>query len=268
MVFISMKICKKCGIEKDDNDFYRENRNITGLMGSCKECYNILQKKHRDNNAENIKTRHKIYYENNKEKLKEYRTINEKKLKEYKKEYDKNNKEKIREHIKIWKSNNKEKVSFGAKLYRSNNIDKIKKYRSGYRITNIDKINQNRKKNQGLINLYLKNRRNNDPLYKLTINVRNRVKSFLKIKQITKKNKTFDLIGVTPEALKEHLEKLFTTGMSWENYGKWHIDHIIPLSSAKTEEELYRLCHYTNLQPLWAEDNLKKSNKLIKNQIL
>jgi hypothetical protein len=52
--------------------------------------------------------------------------------------------------------------------------------------------------------------------------------------------------------------------MSWEKFGKYiHIDHIIPLSSAKTEEEIYKLCHYTNLQPLWAEDNLKKSNKLI-----
>ena len=50
--------------------------------------------------------------------------------------------------------------------------------------------------------------------------------------------------------------------MNWENRNLWHVDHIIPLSSAKTEEELVKLCHYTNLQPLWAEDNLKKSNKI------
>ena len=60
-----------------------------------------------------------------------------------------------------------------------------------------------------------------------------------------------------------HLEKQFAIGMSWENRSEWHIDHIIPLSSAKTEDEVYKLCHYTNLQPLWAEDNLKKSNKFI-----
>ena len=51
--------------------------------------------------------------------------------------------------------------------------------------------------------------------------------------------------------------------MSWDNYGKWHIDHIIPLSSANSEDDIYKLCHYTNLQPLWAEDNLKKSNKIL-----
>ena len=80
-------------------------------------------------------------------------------------------------------------------------------------------------------------------------------------------NKTFIIIGCIPEYLKEHIENQFTDGMCWENYGLygWHIDHIIPLSSANTEDEIYKLCHYTNLQPLWAEENMKKSNKLILN---
>jgi hypothetical protein len=83
-------------------------------------------------------------------------------------------------------------------------------------------------------------------------------------KYITKKTQTtFEIIGCTPQELKEHLEKQFVDGMGWENRCEWHIDHIIPLSSAKTEEELYQLCHYTNLQPLWAIDNLKKSNNIL-----
>jgi hypothetical protein len=80
------------------------------------------------------------------------------------------------------------------------------------------------------------------------------------------KNKTYnDIIGCSPEFLKEYLENQFAEGMSWDNHGQysWHIDHIIPLSSAKTDEEIYKLCHYTNLQPLWAEDNLRKSNKIL-----
>jgi hypothetical protein len=82
---------------------------------------------------------------------------------------------------------------------------------------------------------------------------------------ITKKNKTFDIVGCNPLQLKEHLEKQFVDGMTWENKGDWHIDHIIPLSSAKTEDELYKLCHYTNLQPLWAIDNIKKGKKILSN---
>jgi hypothetical protein len=111
---------------------------------------------------------------------------------------------------------------------------------------------------------YTTERKKIDPTFKLIKNVRRRLKRFLDINYITKRSQTFDIIGCTPQFLKEHLEKQFTDGMSWELMGsRIHIDHIIPLSSAKTEEELYKLCHYSNLQPLWLEDNLKKGCKIL-----
>lgn len=70
------------------------------------------------------------------------------------------------------------------------------------------------------------------------------------------------MLGCDFKTAHKHIEKQFTEGMSWDNRSEWHIDHIIPLASAKTEEELAKLCHYTNLQPLWAEDNLRKGDKL------
>lgn len=76
-----------------------------------------------------------------------------------------------------------------------------------------------------------------------------------------KSNHLLDFLGCCPEELKKHLEKQFLKGMSWENYGDWHIDHIKPISKGNTEEEIYILNHYTNLQPLWAVDNLKKANR-------
>jgi hypothetical protein len=105
---------------------------------------------------------------------------------------------------------------------------------------------------------------NNDEIFKLKTIMRNRIRNFLLLKGITKKNKTFNIVGCSPSYLKEYIEKKFTEGMCWEKMGQYiHIDHIIPLSSAKTEEEIYELCHYTNLQPLWAADNLTKYNKII-----
>lgn len=67
-----------------------------------------------------------------------------------------------------------------------------------------------------------------------------------------------DLVGCSLDDLRKHLEAQFTIGMTWDNYGDWHVDHVVPLCSADTEEKLYELCHYTNLQPLWAADNISK----------
>ena len=78
------------------------------------------------------------------------------------------------------------------------------------------------------------------------------------------------MVGMSSIEFKANLEKQFKDGMSWENYGYrgWHIDHIIPISSANNEEELIKLCHYTNLQPLWAVDNFKKGSKIIQQPLL
>ena len=135
------------------------------------------------------------------------------------------------------------------KNFYKDNPEKRKEYRKNYKL---------RKQEQR------KERRANDPVFNLINRMRCRIWKYLNILEISKKNKTFDIVGCSPEFLKQHLEKQFTEGMSWELLGQHiHIDHIIPLSSAKTEDELYKLCHYENLQPLWAEDNLKKSNKIL-----
>ena len=100
-----------------------------------------------------------------------------------------------------------------------------------------------------------------DPLYRCKRLIRARLFHCLEKKNWRKNSKFKDYIGCTLPDLINHLQSKFTEGMTWENQGRWHIDHIIPLSSATSEEEMYKLCHYTNLQPLWALDNLKKSNK-------
>ena len=91
--------------------------------------------------------------------------------------------------------------------------------------------------------------------------IRHRIYMFMKSKSVKKNNKTFNIVGLDPEKLRFYIEKQFVDNMSWENYGKWHVDHKIPLSSARNKEEINKLCYYTNLQPMWLLDNLKKGKK-------
>jgi hypothetical protein len=115
----------------------------------------------------------------------------------------------------------------------------------------------------------VKKRKELNPLLKMSYNIRSRIYNAMLRIIVGKKSRTNELIGCSFEECKTHIENKFLEGMSWENYGlyTWHIDHIVPLSSAKTEKELIELFHYTNLQPLWAKDNLSKYNKRNTNEI-
>ena len=270
---MEVKVCKKCLIEKPLNEFYSDKRNISGVTGSCRQCYNINQKKWREsnldkyrnwvlnwqkNNPDKVKESSKNWQKNNPNKVKEsskkWKKNNPDKVNENKRNYYKNNPEKIKESNQIWVTNNADKVKNKTLNWVKNNPDKVKEIKTNWRKNNPDKIKENRRNQRA------------KPEVKICNSVRRRMWDYLNIRNITKKNKTFEIVGCSPQFLKEHLEKQFKEGMSWDNYGfyGWHIDHIIPLSSEKTEEEIYKLCYYSNLQPLWAQDNWEKSNKILK----
>lgn len=107
---------------------------------------------------------------------------------------------------------------------------------------------------------YKRKRFNSDPIFKLKCNLRRSISHAFSGKR--KSKKSVILLGCSFEMAKTYLASLFQPGMNWDNYGKWHVDHIIPLSTANSVEELEKLWYYTNLQPLWAKDNLHKSDKL------
>ena len=154
---------------------------------------------------------------------------------------------------KEYRKKNKDKIKEYHKEHYKANKDKRKERQKEYRKKNKDKINKSSKE-------YQKNRKLSDPLFKMKCNLRTRTCMAFKNKGYSKNTKTQEMLGVDWEIAKKHIERLFTKGMNWSNQGDWHIDHIIPLSSANTEERLKKLCHYTNLQPLWAVDNLIKSD--------
>ena len=220
------KVCSKCSLEKNICEFYKRKDNKDGYRADCKFCFN--------------------------ERVLEYKKNNEEKIRQLRKDYFQKNKQSLLEKKQIWRKNNPEKYKKQVKDY----WDKVKVFQTEKKKI---WINNNRKK----YNDYWNNRKEEEPEFKLLTNMRSRLSKYLKKLNISKTNKTFDIVGCTPQELKEHLEKQFSNGMTWENRVEWHIDHIIPLSSAKTEEELYKLCHYTNLQPLWAIENMKKGNKIV-----
>jgi len=226
------KKCSKCQIEKELSDFHKNKNKKDGYSYKCKLC-----------KSEETK----ILYQQNKDVFTErrikYRNENPEKVKNYRKKEWKKHKKKISEYNKEYKEKNKDKISEYNKNYRNKN--KIS-------ISNREKEYQNEKYK-------------NDLIFKLKKLVRNRIFTFLSTKKIRKSCRTFEIVGCNPQELKDYLSSKFKDGMNWDNYGVygWHIDHIIPLTTAKDEFEIYKLCHYTNLQPLWSEENLSKGGKLI-----
>ena len=112
---------------------------------------------------------------------------------------------------------------------------------------------------------YHKSRRDRDPAYRLKCNLRNRLYFVVvRIQKGIKQTSAIKDLGCTVGELMRYLENQFIQGMTWDNYGQWHVDHKKPLSSFDLTDPIQQLkaCHYTNLQPLWALDNIRKSNKL------
>ncbi len=170
--------------------------------------------------------------ESNLEKGRQYKLKNRVKILEYKKRDRDSHKEQIKEYRKAWRLKNKEHV---------------KKYKDAYFIK------------------FMKN-----PSNKLSNILRGRIKRA--ISKNYKESSCLKYLGCSVQDVRQHLESLFQPGMTWENHGThgWHIDHKIPICSfdLTKELELKKAFHFTNLQPLWAKDNLLKGSKLIDAQNL
>jgi len=144
------------------------------------------------------------------------------------------------------------------KKYRQINKNIIKENKKEYYEINKNIIKENKKK-------YNKNRREIDPLFKLKGNIKSLIYISIKKQGYTKKSKTFEILGCECKEFKLHLERQFKVGMTWYNQGEWHLDHIYPVSLANDEQDLIKLNHYTNFQPMWALENIIKGNKIIPN---
>jgi len=160
---------------------------------------------------------------------------------------------------KKWRDKNKDYMCNKSKNWYEQNKEHRKQYLKEYREKNIDKIRETKKN-------YEKIRKATDPIYKLISNFRTAIYQVLKENKVQKKGHYFDILKYSPENLVGHLESKFKDNMTWDNYGEWHVDHIKPISSFQITEigdkEFMSCWSLDNLQPLWNNDNIRKSNKL------
>jgi hypothetical protein len=126
-----------------------------------------------------------------------------------------------------------------------------------------DRYYKNKKKHIANCVSYRRNLRRSNPLVRAMDATRKRIWEACKTRSFPKNKKTNEFLGCDWETFKNHIECQFVDGMSWNNYGAWHVDHIKPLKLADTMEKIIELTNYKNLQPLWAEDNLKKGAKIM-----
>ena len=147
------------------------------------------------------------------------------------------------ENHKNWSEKNREYLTEYHQKWREKNIDKHREYKRDYE----------------------RNRKARDPIYKLISNFRTAIYTVLKESNVDKYGHYFDILQYTPEQLITHLELQFKDDMSWDNYGIWHVDHKLPITSFDIQEmgdkEFMSCWSLDNLQPMWGIENIRKSNK-------
>jgi hypothetical protein len=224
----------------------------------------------RDNHSHSCiicsKERGMEWYENNKEVAIEYaknrRANNPERIKELNRKSYHNNKEERARQSKVFRSKNKELIAENNKKWREENKEYVKQKKKEY--------SQN---NRHIQQAWVKKRKEEDPLFKMSIQIRvnfNNIFNKVLDNKLVKDRSSLDILCCSFEYFFNHIESQFLNWMSFENHGKceedtfdctWHFDHIIPISYAKTEEEVYLLNHWSNFQPLCGKRNLIKNSK-------
>lgn len=229
------KYCSKCSTTKSTDEFPNKKSTKDGKYPYCKICKrstdNLKYKEH----SERKKIKAREYYHNNRDQILERIKSN-----------PKNN-----ERCKQWRKTNSEYFSKYKKSYNKKNKDKISLYSKKYKESHRVESNLRRKQN---LEKY--------PYLKIIKNLRKRLREVLLSNGGYKSDSYTDSIGCDHMSLKIHLEKQFKPDMTWDNYGTlWNIDHMIPLSCANNESQMYELNHYLNLKPVYSSDNFSKGNK-------
>ena len=231
---IKTKVCSKCLLDKPVTEFHKRLDGNIGYKSSCKECIKEYNKRYAINNKEVIKKRKKPY--NNK-----YRQENKEKLSKYNKEYRLENRCSIKERNRLYHQKNKKVLNENKKQYRLKNKDRIRETYRRYTQENREKINER-----------YNDRKKIDLNFKIRCSLSTMILKAVKTQRTTKSKRTKELIGCSIDDYRKHFESQFKEGMSWDNHGEWHVDHIIDVSNFPIDTHPSIVNNLSNLRPLWS----------------
>ena len=261
-----MKKCSKCSENKELELFNKSKGNKYGLHNWCKVCQKEYSIAYRAKNKEQIKEQQKKWEHDNKEnvieKKKQYYKANKEKIKKYQKKYNVENKERIKIRSKEYYLKSKERIV----KYRENNRENIRrKANIKYKAEYASRTKEQRERTNKNSREYIKRKRDNNDVFRLETNIRRMMRKSFKKKGWKKTSRTQEILGCDFKTLYSHLKSIFEKKYKIpleEAAEPLHIDHIIPLSTAQSKEDLLKLNHYSNLQYLYASHNLSKNNKI------
>lgn len=243
------KTCRLCGIAKPISE-YRFRKDSGKYRNECKECCNKRSAEYRRTHKERVA-----------ELNRKYRELHKEELAEYSKEYQKNHLAQFREYNKKYRGNltdeQKDLQREREKRYREK-WKENPEYVERRRAWNRESTKRRRKK----ITAYEEERKKNDPVFKLKKQIRSEIRASFNRRGFKKSDHTEEIVGCSLDYLYRYLcmTYLIRYGDEYDGTTEVHIDHIKPLSNARTEDEVIRLCRYDNLQLLKAEDNLRKND--------
>jgi ssDNA-binding Zn-finger/Zn-ribbon topoisomerase 1 len=261
------RVCKKCGCEKALSDFgAKRDSGKVHVAWSCRKCTNKEQNRRNAKTSEqrirqSYRQRNASLLEHGQRECKDCEQVLD--LNQFRKkgigiacrcypcqaakvrqQYDENHngiRERMQEHGR------KHRQIHGAQLNERKRI---------YVAANRQKVTDRQ-------NEWAKAKVKVDPLFAMKKRLRSLMSNSFRWAGSAKNAETEAILGCTFEQFKAHIEKQFTAGMTWENRAKWHLDHVVPLATAKTQEDVVRLNHFTNYRPLWATDNISKGARII-----
>lgn len=255
-----MKKCSTCLVQKQLHSFAKRKSTKDGLSGQCRECIKKKSSEYKSLHKERLSELQKIYYKENinsiKERASRYYAENSEKLIAYSAAWRAENPERVKSQRQSYYLENRDKILASRKdRYVSMDKEKEKERRKNYYEANKDKEHQ-------YSNEYQKARRASDPVFALKCKIRCMISDSMASSGYKNDSSAEEILGCSFIEFKNHIERQFLDGMSWENRSEWHIDHIVPLATAASIADVISLNHHTNLRPLWADENLKKGSKI------